>query len=92
MDRQQIEHRLRSIIELQLNVNPEQVVPSATFDQLGCDSLDRVELLMAIEEEFKDELGGPIPDSVAQDFRTYGEVLEYVASGGKVLPGQPNAT
>lgn len=86
MDRQQIEKRLSEIFENQLNLNPEQVVPSATLDDLGCDSLDKVELLMAVEEEFAEELGGEIPEHAAESFRTYGQVLEYVASGGKTVP------
>ena len=81
---QTIEQRLRQIFENQLNLNPEQLTPSSTLgDDLGCDSLDMVELLMAVEEEFKDELGGEIPESAAEKFSTFGDVLTYVQAGGK---------
>ena len=50
-----IEQRVKEIIINQLNVNEEQVTPQASFlDDLGADSLDTVELIMAFEEEFKD--------------------------------------
>ena len=59
MSDQTIEQRVTAIIVDQLNVNAEQVVPAASFlDDLGADSLDTVELIMAFEEEFKEEIDG----------------------------------
>ena len=59
---QTIEQRVKTIIVDQLNVNEEQVTPEASFlDDLGADSLDTVELIMAFEEEFSDEIDGEIP-------------------------------
>lgn len=74
-----IEQRVNEIIVNQLNVNEEQVTPSASFlDDLGADSLDTVELIMAFEEEFKDEIKGEIPESDAEKLRTVGHVVEYI--------------
>jgi acyl carrier protein len=74
-----IEKRVSEIIVNQLNVNEEQVVPSASFlDDLGADSLDTVELIMAFEEEFKDEIKGEIPESDAEKLQTVGDVVEYI--------------
>ncbi|PWU05406.1 MAG: acyl carrier protein [Verrucomicrobia bacterium] len=76
-----IEQRVTEIIVNQLNVNEEQVVPSASFlDDLGADSLDTVELIMAFEEEFKDEIKGEIPESDAEKLQTVGDVIEYISS------------
>ena len=59
MSDQTIEQRVKTIIVDQLNVNEEQVTAEASFlDDLGADSLDTVELIMAFEEEFSDEIDG----------------------------------
>lgn len=74
-----IEQRVKEIIVNQLNVNEEQITPQASFlDDLGADSLDTVELIMAFEEEFKDELGGEIPESEAEKLQNVGEVIRYI--------------
>ncbi len=76
-----IEQRVKEIIINQLNVNEEQVVPSASFlDDLGADSLDTVELIMAFEEEFKDEIKGEIPEEEAEKLQTVGAVIDYIES------------
>jgi len=76
-----IEDRVKEIIVNQLNVNEEQVTPEASFlDDLGADSLDTVELIMAFEEEFKDEIDGEIPESDAEKLLTVGSVVEYIKS------------
>lgn len=76
-----IEQRVKEIIVNQLNVNVEQVTPEASFlDDLGADSLDTVELIMAFEEEFKDELDGEIPEADAEKLQTVGDVIEYIKS------------
>ena len=74
-----IEQRVKEIIVNQLNVNEEQITPKASFlDDLGADSLDTVELIMAFEEEFKEELGGEIPEAEAEKLQTVGEVITYI--------------
>ena len=70
-----IEQRIKDIIVDQLNVNADQVTPEAKFiEDLGADSLDTVELVMALEEEF----GVEIPDEEAEKLQTVGDVLKYV--------------
>jgi len=70
-----IEERLREIISDQLKVDIEDVKPEASFaDDLNADSLDVVELIMAIEEEF----GIEIPDEDASKITTVGEAIEYL--------------
>lgn len=70
-----IEERVRKIIAEQLNVNPEDVTPEASFmEDLGADSLDTVELVMALEEEF----GIEIPDEVAEKIQTVQQAMDYI--------------
>jgi len=81
-----IDQRVKDIIVSQLNVNEEQVSPQASFlDDLGADSLDLVELIMAFEEEFKNEIKGEIPESEAEKLTTVGQVVDYIKakSGAK---------
>ena len=81
-----IEQRVKQIIVNQLNVNEEQLTPEASFlDDLGADSLDLVELIMAFEEEFKTEIKGEIPESEAEKLTTVGQVVDYIKakSGAK---------
>jgi acyl carrier protein len=80
-----LEQRVKEIVVNQLNVNEEQVTPQASFiGDLGADSLDTVELVMAFEEEFKDEIKGEIPESDAEKLKTVGEVIDYItAKSGK---------
>src|SRR4051812_43443864 len=67
-----IEEKVKDIIVEQLGVNPEQVTPSASFiEDLGADSLDTVELVMAFEEEFSVE----VPDEDAEKLQTVGDVV-----------------
>ncbi|KAF0095035.1 MAG: acyl carrier protein [Puniceicoccaceae bacterium 5H] len=78
---QSIEDRVKDIIVKQLNVNEEQITPEASFiEDLGADSLDVVELVMAFEDEFSDELGGEIPESEAEKLQTVGDVINYIKS------------
>ena len=77
MSDQTIEQRVKTIIVDQLNVNEEQVTPEASFlDDLGADSLDTVELIMAFEEEFSDEIDGEIPESDAEKLQNVGDVYK----------------
>ncbi len=70
-----IAQKVKSIIAEQLGVKLEEVTDSASFvDDLGADSLDTVELVMALEEEF----GIEIPDEDAEKMTTVGEALRYV--------------
>ena len=74
-----IEQRVKEIIVNQLNVNEEQVTRDASFlEDLGADSLDQVELIMAFEEEFKDEIQGEIPEADAEKLQTVGAVVDYI--------------
>ena len=69
------EEKVKSIIVEQLGVKVEEVNPTASFiDDLGADSLDTVELVMALEEEFAIE----IPDEDAEKMRTVGEAIKYI--------------
>lgn len=71
--------KVKDIIVEQLGVNAEQVTDTASFiEDLGADSLDTVELVMAFEEEF----GAEIPDEDAEKLTTVGAVLEYLKSKG----------
>jgi len=76
---QTIEDKVRSIIVEQITVNAEQVTLEASFiDDLGCDSLDNVELIMAFEEAFSDQIDGEIPEADAEKLTTVGDVVRYI--------------
>jgi acyl carrier protein len=79
MSEKTLEQRVKEIVVNQLNVNEEQVTPAASFiGDLGADSLDTVELVMAFEEEFHDEIKGEIPESDAEKLQTVGAVIAYI--------------
>lgn len=70
-----VESKIKGIIAEQLGVKPEEVTPNASFvDDLGADSLDTVELIMALEEEFNIE----IPDEDAEKMKTVGDAIKYI--------------
>ena len=70
-----LEERIKQIIVDNLNVKAEQITPEAKFiEDLGADSLDTVELVMALEEEF----GNEIPDEDAEKLTSVGDVIRYV--------------
>jgi len=70
-----VSDKVKSIIAEQLGVKEEEVTPQASFvDDLGADSLDTVELVMALEEEF----GIEIPDEDAEKMTTVGEAIKYI--------------
>ncbi len=72
-----IEEKVKSIIVDQLGVNESEVTPSASFvDDLGADSLDTIELVMAFEEAFSIE----IPDEDAEKIKTVKDAMDYVAA------------
>ena len=70
-----VDERVKKIIGEQLGVEEDEVTPEASFvDDLGADSLDTVELVMALEEEF----GIEIPDEDAEKILTVGKALDYI--------------
>ena len=72
-----VSDRVRAIIAEQLGVKPEEVTDGASFiEDLGADSLDTVELVMALEEEF----GVEIPDEDAEKMSSVGEAIKYIDS------------
>lgn len=75
MSEKSIEQRVKDIIVEQLGVNADQVTPEAKFiEDLGAYSLDTVELVMALEEEF----GQEIPDDEAEKLQSVGDVNKYI--------------
>ena len=76
-----VEERIKSIIAEQLGVKPDEVTPEASFiDDLGADSLDTVELIMALEEEF----GVEIPDEDAEKMTCVGDAIKYINENAHV--------
>lgn len=70
-----IAERIKKIVIEHLDVDPEKVTANASFiDDLGADSLDNVELVMAFEEEF----GVEIPDDAAETIQTVGDAVKFV--------------
>ncbi|HEY1121325.1 acyl carrier protein [Luteolibacter arcticus] len=77
MSEKSIEDRVKDIIVDQLGVNADQVTLEAKFiEDLGADSLDTVELVMAFEEEFEIE----VPDEEAEKLQSVGDVVTYIKS------------
>lgn len=75
-----VEERVKQIIVDQLGVESSEVAPEASFvDDLGADSLDRVELIMAFEESFDME----IPDEDAEKITTVQDAVEYIQRNAK---------
>ncbi|HEY9790714.1 MAG TPA: acyl carrier protein [Candidatus Obscuribacterales bacterium] len=76
MEEKEAFDRVKKVAVAQLNVNGEEVTMEASFTKdLGADSLDTVELVMALEEEF----GMEIPDEDAEKITTVGEAVKYIA-------------
>ena len=74
-----LEERVKAIIIDSLGVKADEVTPEASFvNDLGADSLDNIELIMAFEEEF----GAEIPDDEAEKLTTVGAVIDYLKSKG----------
>ena len=75
-----IEQRVKAIVAEQLGVKEEEVTNDSSFvDDLGADSLDTVELVMALEEEFSLE----IPDEDAEKITSVGDAIEYIKTNSK---------
>ena len=80
MSVENVQERVKNIIVEQLGVEADQVKPEAQFvNDLGADSLDTVELIMALEEEFDVE----IPDDKAEKIKTVGEAISYIEANAK---------
>jgi acyl carrier protein len=75
-----VQPKVKEVIAEQLGVDMDRIKPEASFiDDLGADSLDIVELVMAMEEEF----GIEIPDEDAEKLKTVGDVCSYLQTKGK---------
>ena len=75
-----IEQRVKKIIAEQLGVNEAEIKNDSSFvDDLGADSLDTVELVMALEEEFETE----IPDEDAEKIKTVQQAIDYISQRSK---------
>ncbi len=75
MEREEILDKVKEVIVEQLNVEEDDVIEDASFiDDLGADSLDIVELVMALEEQFSIS----IPDEEAENIKTVGDAVEYI--------------
>ena len=74
-DETSTEDRIKKIVVDQLGVNADQITPEAKFiEDLGADSLDTVELVMALEEE----VGNEMPDEEAEKLSSVGDVIQYI--------------
>ena len=75
-----VDEKVKNVIIEQLGVSADEVVPDASFvDDLGADSLDLVELVMVLEEEF----GQEIPDEAAEKIQTVQDAISYIQSSMK---------
>ncbi len=80
-----IREQVKNVITEVLGVKPEQVTNEASFkDDLGADSLDQVELVMKLEEVFKEKINGEISEKDAEQLTTVGSVIKYIENGGKL--------
>jgi len=76
MDRDELFEKIKTVIVDQLGVEEDDIAEDAAFvDDLGADSLDIVELVMALEEEF----GVSIPDEQAEKIKTVGDAVDFIS-------------
>jgi acyl carrier protein len=75
MEREELLKKIKSIVSDKLSISEDQVTEEASFiDDLGADSLDTVELVMALEDEFNMD----IPDEEAEKLSTVGKAMDYI--------------
>ena len=80
MDEQQVFEQVKKVVVEQLGVSEGEITREASYvDDLGADSLDTVELVMALEEAF----GTEIPDEDAEKIKSIGDTVNYIVSHGK---------
>ena len=80
MEREELLEKVKAVIVEQLNVDDDDVTEDASFvDDLGADSLDIVELVMALEEEF----GISIPDEEAENIKTVGDAVNFISANAR---------
>ena len=80
MEREELMKKIKSIVSDKLSIGEEQITEEASFiDDLGADSLDTVELVMALEDEFNMD----IPDEEAEKLTTIGKAMDYILTNVK---------
>ena len=80
MERDELLKKIKAIVSDKLSISEDQVTEEASFiDDLGADSLDTVELVMALEDEF----GMDIPDEEAEKLTTVGKAMDYILANVK---------
>lgn len=83
-----IEEKVKQIIVDTLNRPADEVTPTAEFiNDLGADSLDIAELVMNIEDTFKDSIDGSIPEEETEKLKSLGSIVEFLKSKGAAVDG-----